>query len=98
MTKNSKNIEANPVGVFGRDLPLHRWRSEIARMRGAPGVEWALRMARFETDPVKALRLMDQYASEIPEEVREVFVGAAARLAHHVRAMDPALWGADLRT
>lgn len=98
MTKNAKNGGANPVGVFGRDLPLHRWRAEIARMRGAQGVEWVLRMARLETNPLTALQLMDRYAGEIPEEVREVFVGAAARLAHHVRAMDPALSGADLRT
>ncbi len=83
MIEEKKSPTLTYAGALAGELVLARWRAEIARMRGAEGVEWALRMARLETSPSRVIELMTQYLAEIPEDARPVFMGARARLLAH---------------
>lgn len=78
-------------GAYGSDLPLHHWRGAISKARGEPGIEWALRVTRLETNPERAIALMHQYVGELPAAAQPIFQGAATLLAHltYTRRPDP---------
>lgn len=74
---------------YGVDLPLHSWRATLAKSRGEPGIEWALRVTRLETHPERAIQLMTDVSAEIPAEARPIFQGAQVLLASLAYTLPP---------